>query len=218
MTTELLDSEPVDGGAPPIDLSMPPPVLDWQTDKRGKEYIPKPQGRGMIYRLDDETVDQALERDRMPKDSRPRRKPKAPKMPDPSKKPDLKELELTLAEALKAPAMPCAMFGDTWAAEHFTVSGPYLARNLILAADHNPWLKMKLEEAATGQDAMMKMVSLVGVGGALFGYAIPPIIYWLNIPVPDRTRQMFGIPARRERPPEYAVTDDAAAAEEPIAA
>jgi hypothetical protein len=69
---------------------------------------------------------------------------------------------------------------------------------LIVAANHNPWLKKRLEAAATGGDSAMKLVTLVGVGGALFAYAIPPVVWWLNLPVPDRGREMFGIPPRRE--------------------
>jgi hypothetical protein len=141
-------------------------------------------------------------------DRRPRRKSKRPPMPDAPRTVDLKELEATLAEALKAPALAAAAFGDEWAANHFTQAGPYLARNLILASQHNPWLKQKLEEAASGEDAMMKVVSLVGVGGALVTYIVPPIIWWLNLPVPSKTREMFGIPDRRERKPAYAAAQN----------
>ena len=113
--------------------------------------------------------------------------------------------------------MPCAMFGDEWAAEHFTNSGPYLARNLILASEHNPWLRKKLEEASTGQDAMMMMISLVGVAGALFAYAVPPVIWWFNLPAPRKTREMFGIPDRREPtpPPPYAADQPPSGADAP---
>lgn len=186
----------------------PPPAEEaWRTSKDGSyQYVPRPKGKsGVIRRQGEETIEQARERDQLPKDERPKRKPKRPKMPDAPRKVDLKELEATLADALKAPAIMCGMFGDEWAANHFTISGPYLARNLILASEHNPWLRKKLEEASTGQDAMMMMISLVGVGGALFGYAIPPIVYWFNLPVPEKGREMFGIPPRREQKPSYAV-------------
>lgn len=199
-----------DVGPPPADQT--PPAEVWKIDRQGREYAPRKDGRsGNVFRQGEESIAQARERDTTAAqgaggDKRPKRKPKRPKMPDAPRKVDLKELEATIAEALKAPAMPAAMFGDEWAANHFTMSGPYLARNLVLASEHNPWLRMKLEQAATGGDAMMKMVSLVGVGGALFGYAIPPIVYWFNLPVPAKTREMFGIPPRREREPEYAAS------------
>lgn len=196
-----------------------PPADGWTPDKNGKPYVAR-QGRpGIIYRQGDETVEQARARDAEPKgDKRPRRKTKPPKMPDPPRQVDLKALEVTIADALTSPAMICASFGDEWAADHFAKSGPYLARNLVNASNHNPWLRKKLEEAATGQDAMMKMVSLMGVGGALFGYAIPPIIYWFNLPAPQKTREMFGIPDRREREPEYAAGASQPEPEIPLAA
>lgn len=188
----------------PPGTSEPVPDPGWAVDKNGKEYINKPQGRGKIYRQPGETVEEALARDAVKRDDPPRRRPRAPTMPKAPRKVDLRELEETLADALKTPAMLAASFGDEWGAEHFTRSGPYLARNLVLASEHNPWLRAKLEEAATGQDAMMKIVSLIGVGGALFGYIAPPVIWYLNLPVPERTRSMFGIPPRRERTPDYA--------------
>jgi len=102
------------------------------------------------------------------------------------------------------------MFGDEWAANHFTVQAPVLARNLVVASEHNPWLRRKLEELSTGGELAMKVITLLGVGGALFGYAIPPIIWWFNLPVPDKAREMFGIPPAR--------IDDARRAPAPVAA
>src|SRR5215831_1279751 len=193
----------------------PPPSADgdiWQVSKQGRQYhnpTPGKRGARVVYRRGDETIAQAIARDQQElaeaaRDKRPQKK-KTPKMPDAPRGVDLKELESTIAEALKAPAMVCASFGDEWGAEHFAKSGPYLARNLILASEHNPWLRRKLEEAATGQDAMMMVVSLVGVGGALFAYVIPPVVYWFNLPAPAKTRELFGIPPRKgEQPAAYA--------------
>lgn len=224
----------IDDGIRPAE---PPPVAEpepepdpreWKVSKQGRQfYNPTPGVRGarVIYRRGPETIAEAIARDQREqeekaRDKRPKRKPKAPRMPDAPRGVDLKELEQTLAEALKAPAMICATFGDEWAAEHFTKSGPYLARNLILASEHNPWLRRKLEEAATGQDAMMMVVSLVGVGGALFAYVIPPVVYWFNLPAPAKTRELFGIPPRKgEQPPTYAADHPPQAADQaPIAA
>jgi hypothetical protein len=192
-----------------IDLELeeptpPEPVAaedsPWEVDKNGKEYVGRKGKSGIIYRKDGETVDEARERDAKPKDQRPRRRTKPPKAPDPPKKLELKELEAMMTEALKQPAIIAAMAGDQWAEDHFLKSAPYLARNLIVAAEHNPWLKRWLEEASVGQEAMMKIVSLAGVGGALFLYIVPPVIYFMNLPVPNSTRAKFGIPDRREAP------------------
>lgn len=180
---------PVAGGAPPGD--------EWLTDKRGRPYVRARGRQGTVYRVGDETIAEALERDAKPRDQRPR-KSKTAKKPPPPTKADLKELELVLAEALRSPAMICATFGDGWAADHFTNQGPVLARNLVVASEHNPWLRRKLETAASGGDMMMQLITMVGIAGALIGYAIPPVIYWFNLPVPDQARSMFGIPERRE--------------------
>jgi hypothetical protein len=197
---------------PPPEPPKSPTDDGWKLSKKnGKLYFnPTPGTRGarVIYREGNETIAEAIARDQRDqeqalRDKRPRVRKR--KMPEPPRGADLKELEQTLAEALKAPAMMCASFGDEWAAEHFTKSGPYLARNLVLASEHNPWLRRKLEEAATGEDAMMMVVSLVGVGGAVIAYLVPPLIYFFNLPAPRKTRELFGIPDRRhQEPPPYA--------------
>jgi hypothetical protein len=139
-----------------------------------------------------------------------RRKPPRPPMPSAPKKLSMKELEATLTEALKSPAIIAAGFGDEWLATHFERSAAYLSRNLIAAADHNPWLRRRLEDAISGEDAMLKVMSLMTVAGALFMYLAPPIIYLLNPPVPERARIMLGIPLRQERAPDYAATTNGA--------
>lgn len=200
-----LETEPV---LPPSSngTEAEPEAEQWRKDKNGKEYVPRNGKPGIINRQGDETISAARARDALPKSSKRPRKPKRPPMPDASRKVDLKELELKLAEALKQPAIAAGMAGDEWAADHFTAAGPYLARNLVSASEHNPWLRRKLEDAATGQDAMMKIVSLMPVMGGLVLYFVPPVIYWFNLPVPETTRERFGIPARKDpdRKPDYA--------------
>jgi len=208
--------------APPAAGNGTPPAseLTWQTDKQGRKYVPRQDGRsGIIIRQGEETIEQAIARDQRPKsgDKRPRRKSKRPSMPESPRKVDLKELEQELAMALRAPGAFARTFGDEWLTEHFDISAPYLARNLVLASEHNPWLRKKLEEAATGQDAMMKIMGMVGVGGALIGYAVPPLIYVLNLPVPEKARELWGMPPRRERTPEYAA-GETPASESPLGA
>ena len=81
-------------------------------------------------------------------------------------------------------------------------AGPYLARTLINASEYNPWLRRKLEESASGEDALMKVMGMVGIAGGFVMYFVPPTIYFLNLRVPDKAREAFGIPPRRE--PDYA--------------
>jgi hypothetical protein len=185
-------------------------ALDWKRGRDGREYLTIPGRPGRWPRRGDEPIEDAIARATSPKDERPKRRSKAAPKPAPPKKLDLKELEEALTEAARSPAMPCAMFGDEWAANHFTVQAPVLARNLVVASEHNPWLRRKLEELSTGGELAMKVITLLGVGGALFGYAIPPIIWWFNLPVPDKAREMFGIPPAR--------IDDARRAPAPVAA
>lgn len=188
----------LDGAAPADDAGARPSADDgWLKDKRGRDYIRRQSGQGILYRKGEESPMEALARDLANKDEKPKRKSKTPHKPPPPSQVDLRELESILSEAFQSPAMMCATFGDQWAANHFTSQGPYLARNLCVAAQHNPWLRRKLESAATGGDAAMKLVTMLGVGGALFAYAIPPIVYWFNLPVPDDARTMFGIPDRK---------------------
>lgn len=221
MTEQLADE--LDGRPASADdqTDGAPPVEDgWQRDGRGRRYVTH-EGKA-VFRRGDETIADALERNAQPKgtgkDKRPRAKSKRPNMPPAPTGVDLKELEKMLAEALSAPAMPCAMYGDEWAANHFTQQGPYLARNLVLASEHNPWLRRKLEAAATGQDAAVAALAMMGVAGALFGYAVPPIVWWLNLPVPERARQMFGIPPARTRDKDAPGPAPTEAAAEPLAA
>jgi hypothetical protein len=204
MTAVDLDDLEVAAEAPAPEPVLPPE--DWRYTKQGKAFVGRRGNHGIIYRRgDEETVEQARVRDALPaEEKRPRRRTKTPKMPEAPRKVDLKELEHILTEAFRQPAIVCAMRDDQWGADHFTTTAPYLARNLIVASEYNPWLRRKLEEAATGQDAAMKIVGLVPVAGALFMYVVPPIIYWFNLPVAEQTRARFGIPPRRQ--PDYAAT------------
>lgn len=232
---ELVDGPP--GGAPNADAPAAaggPAEDGWRfSDKQQKWYVPRKGRPGIIYREGNESIDEARARDEKgPRDTRPKSKskagkgPKIPKAPAPTQV-SLKELEFALAEALQSPAMICAATGDGWAADHFTTQGPTLARNLVKAAEHNPWLRAKLEATLAGEEFLIKVMTLMPVGAALIGYALPPVIYFLNPPfVPPQAREMFQVPDRAElkRQRQEEGPDDAApaaaaeAAETPVAA
>jgi hypothetical protein len=185
----------------PID-DAPPGDGGWQTDAQGKPYVPAQGRRGIVRpKYEGQSVQEALEQDARDRDERPRRKGAKAKKPPPPKRTDLRELEALLAESFRSPAFLAAAAGDAWMADHFTEQGPLLARNLVLAAEHNPWLRRKLEDMASGGDLMVKVLGMVGLAGALVGYAFPPIVYAFNLPVPNQAREMFGIPPRREPEP-----------------
>lgn len=205
MTIDLEQLE--EGVVPPG--PPPPPAEEWKEDAQGRQYVGRKDGRpGRIIRQGEESIEQARERDTAgPKDRKPRRRSKTPKMAEAPKKADLKELEKLLAEALKAPAVLAGMAGDPWAADHFTRAGPYLARNLVLASENNPWLRRKLEEMATGSgDTLMIVISILPVISGMIMYVGPPIVYLFNLPMSDENRMRFGIPPRKEQPPPYAAT------------
>lgn len=154
----------------------------------------------MVMRHGNETVDEARARDaKTPRDKPPKAKrgPGRPPKPPAPTKADLKQLEWELAEALRAPAMAAGLAGDDWAVWHFEKEAPILARNLVTAAEHNPWLREKLEAAAMGGDLMLyKLISALSVTGALVAYAVPPLIYY-GLPVPHGAREIFKVPDRR---------------------
>lgn len=195
--TALADPPAVDTPAEPPD----PGAEGWSKDKQGRYYVPARGRSGVVYRKGNETVDEAHLRDsKGPKDKRPKSsKPKtAPKAPAPTSV-SLQELEFAIKEALSTPAMIAAMQGDEWAADHFTTQAPALARNLTKAAEHNPWLRAKLEAAMSGDMFLMKIATLMPVFSAAVAYLIPPIIYYFDPGfLPPQAREMFRVPDRDE--------------------
>jgi len=178
----------------------------WLTSKDGRAYIARGGGRkGVIYRQGDETPIQARERDASP--PRPRKKSPKLKKPDAPRDAELKELERILTEALKQPALIMAGFGDEWPAEHILASAPAVSRNLVVASEHNPWLRRRLEDAASGQDAALAVLTLIPLLGSIGFYIVPLLIYYGLLNAGERTRKMLGdIPHRNGRPPDYAAT------------
>lgn len=183
-----------------------PVAPGWRVDAKGKEYIPRQSGKGILYRQGEETIEEALARDAVPRDERPprpRRKSAAnkqmPKQPPPTKM-ELKELEALLTQAFTSPAAICAVTGDEWAVDHFRKAGPGLARNLVTAAEQDPWLRKKLEEFVTGGELATRFLSLMSVAGAVVVYTVPPLLYFTSIPLPA-ARAMFQVPPRPRRVP-----------------
>lgn len=214
--------DPVVPPGPPADPGNGAiPAEEWQRSKDGRfEYVSRTSGKpGIIRRQGKETIDEARARDTATTEKRPRRqKVRPPKMGEAPKALDSKELEASLTMALKAPgALAMTLAKDDWLPEHFNVTAPALSRQVILASEHNPWLRRRIEEAATGQDAMWAVISLIGMGTALFAYAVPPVVYLFNLPVPPSARARWGMPDK-PMPPYAASAPQPPPAEEPIAA
>lgn len=193
-----------------------PPVVEepsWTADTRGRQFI-RARGRsGVVYRQGEETIEQAYERDaKGPADKRPKRAVKR-KPPAPTQI-DMREVEHALAEALSAPAMIAAMQGDDWGTQHFSTQAPIVARNLVNCAQHNPWLREKLIAAMVGEGPLMNVLAFASLGVAVFGYVVPPIVYYLNPPLIPQTgvemiRLKYLIPDPAERQPDGQVQAEA---------
>lgn len=190
-------------GEPPVDTSTAsasdPSKDGWRKDTKDRWYIPRQGRSGVIYRQGNETPDEARARDaKGPKDRRPRSKTSSvPKAPASTQK-TIQELEFGLTELFKAPEMATAMQGDEWATMHFDREAPVLARNLAHAAEHNPWLRSKLEAIITGEGVLlMKVLAFVPVLSAAIAYTLPPIIYYLEPGfIPPEARDRFNVPRR----------------------
>lgn len=183
--------------------------VDWRQDKQGRQYIPRRDGRsGIVYRQGEETIDQAYDRDAKGPAKKPP-KAKARKPPAPAAI-DLKELEYALTEALQAPGMIAAMNGDEWGAQHFGHQAPRVARNLVVCSEHNPWLRTKLIAAMAGEGPLMNLMVFASLGASIFAYVVPPIIYYLNPPIPpgkparavEMVRERYRIPEEPDARPE----------------
>jgi hypothetical protein len=212
----IQDLEPP-AAEPALDDLQPPAEPDdrvWKLDKKGREYV-RGEGatRAPVYRRGEETPEQALARVRADRDAseqyaedraqpKPGTRKRVEQKPPPApKRVEMREIEKALAEAFSSPAMLAATFGDEWGANHFTAQGPILARNICVTAERNPWLRRKLEDWVAGGDAAMFLISSLGVAVALVGYALPPIVYYLNLPLAPQARAMLNIPPRRPPAP-----------------
>lgn len=104
------------------------------------------------------------------------------------------QLVQALTAMLAIPSIPAAMTGQEWVAKHFTTSAPAFAGQLVAVSETNPGLRKILVNAMKGDTYA---VLLIGA----FGYAVPPVIYYLT---DDRApiRQLLGVPARRIHVPE----------------
>lgn len=202
----MADVEPIEPAAPSPTADAPP-AAGWKRDKAGREYLTVPGRRGPLYRRGEETISERLERDQRPKDPKPKAKAskgkaskgkaKQPPQPPAPADTDLRSIEQALGEVFQSPAMFAGLVGDVWLANHFRINGPRLARNFVVASEHNPWLRRQLETMASGGAPAMAVMTMIGLAGGIAAYAAPPLIYIFNLPAPEMARVMFDIPERR---------------------
>lgn len=103
------------------------------------------------------------------------------------------ELEHALAEILTFPAVPCAMVGDEWGANHFSTQGRVFAANLAKQAEKNPTLHKWCVRIAQGES-----VGMLAMSGAM--YVLPPLVHWGIIPLPGGVQGVIpGMPEPKEQ-------------------
>lgn len=93
------------------------------------------------------------------------------------------QIEDALAEILQIPAVPAAVFGDHWMAEHFTVQGRAFANRIATVSERNPVLRAWCEKALEGES-----VAVLLMAGVM--YAAPPLMHFGVIP----GAEMLGVP------------------------
>jgi hypothetical protein len=82
------------------------------------------------------------------------------------------------AELLSLPAVPCAIAGDQWAAQHFSQTGPRFAEQIAAASERNPVLRRWCERMMAGETTAVLLMAAIA-------YAGPPLIHWNLVPVPE---------------------------------
>jgi hypothetical protein len=115
------------------------------------------------------------------------REGKAPRRRNRVTKKGTQAIEDALTEILQIPAVPAAMFGDNWMAEHFTVQGRQLANRIAITSERNPVLRGWCERAMEGEGIAVLLIASVM-------YAAPPLMHFGVIP----GGQMMGIPVLRK--------------------
>jgi hypothetical protein len=120
------------------------------------------------------------------------------------------QIEDALAEILQIPAVPAAMLGDVWMADHFTAQGRQLANRIAIVSERNPVLRAWCERALEGESiAVLLMAGLM--------YAAPPLMHFGLVP----GGEFIGVPVLRRQaaqPADPGPVPAAAPAREPVPA
>lgn len=100
---------------------------------------------------------------------------------------DVEAIREGFTKMLTMPALPAALAGDEWAADHFASQGPQLAEQLAAECERSDQLRSAALKLIQGQSVLV-------LGSAIFSYAVPPLMHYGVIP------NVLGVPVR-ERPP-----------------
>ena len=99
------------------------------------------------------------------------------------------EIEDAFAEILALPAIPFAISGDDFCANHFTVASRDFASKIAAQSEKNATLRKWCERLVDGE-------SLAVLLFAAMSYALPPMIHHNIVPGADGMRAIFGVPER----------------------
>lgn len=103
---------------------------------------------------------------------------------------DLKEIEDKLATLLETPAIPMAVAGDVWPAQHIEQRAKPLAKAISQACKDNPQLREKLLQYLRVGDSA-SLILAVGV------FLVPILIYYGILPAPPIVKIQLQIPDRQ---------------------
>lgn len=98
-----------------------------------------------------------------------------------------REIEAALTEILALPAIPFAIAGDEFCANHFTTASADFANKIAAQSERNETLRKWCERLLEGE-------SLAVLLFAGMTYALPPLIHHNVIPGADGMRAVFSVP------------------------
>lgn len=121
------------------------------------------------------------------------------------------QIEDGLREILQMPAVPASIFGDQWAADHFTQQGAAFANRIAVVSERNPVLRGWCEKALAGESlAVLLMAGVLYAGPAALHFGLIPGGELMGIPVMRRKQSApEPVPAQATAPTDAAFGHDA---------
>lgn len=121
------------------------------------------------------------------------------------------QIEDGLREILQMPAVPASIFGDQWAAQHFTQQGAVFANKIAVVSERNPVLRDWCNKMLAGESlAVLLMASVMYAGPAALHFGVLPGGELLGVPVlRKRSKGPQPVPAEATVPTDPAFGRDA---------
>lgn len=173
----------------------------WSVAKNGRQFIPNAGRNGPNWRVGDETIEQARERDlakqaKLGGKKKPDRKPKVkPQSKPKADKPTVEQLAAALEIPLALPVVYVRLAtGCDYCANSMRESAPAAARDVAMMAEKNEPLRRLLE--------WWHAMVTVGVGsqGIAMYAGIPVLHHMAPDPVYNAAGPLLGMPPREPQP------------------